>query len=153
MEYVCLLLLAYIVWCCIVPPKWYRDRKAAHAEKQSKKPPKFKRAVFRGIVVDGIKYHRGPIYGYIVGFKPTPIVFDKLIDGDYSQTVYTRLDFNGTLHQYPTQAQAEGSFVNGDFGILAITMTEGRIQFGNILPARMKPETQVLLEVSFMVAD
>lgn len=153
MEYVCLLLLGYIVWCCIVPPKWYRDRKAADAEKQSKKPAKFKRAIHRGILIDRVKYQRGPIHGYIVGFQPTMIIFDKLIDGDYSQTVYTRLDFQGRLHQYSTQAQAEESFVNGDFGILAITMTEGRIQFGNILPARMKPETQVLLEVSFMVAD
>lgn len=153
MEYVCLLLLGYIVWCFVVPTKRQRERMLANIEKHAKKPAKFKRAVHRGIIIDRIKYQRGPIHGYILGFEPTIIVFDKIIDGDYSQTVYTRLDFHGKLHQYSSRALAEESFVNGDFGIMAVTMTEGRIQFGNILPARMKPETQVLLEASFMVAD
>lgn len=153
MEYVCLLLLGYIGWCLVVPTKRQRAQLLANVEQSAKKPAKFKRAVYRGIVVDSVKYQRGPIHGYIVGFEPTIVVFDKIIDGDYSQTVYTRLDHNGKLHQYPTRAMAEESFVNGDFGILAITMTEGRIQFGNILPERMKPETQVMLELSFMVAD
>lgn len=147
-----LALLGYIVYCLLVPPKAVRDRMLQElTDKEKKTDRQYKRKVFEVVGVSSVSYERDEITGYITSFVPTVIAFENIAKGDYSQTKFLNMDFNGNMHISDSEADAKAKYKRGDFGITSITMSDGTVQFRDILPEGVDPKNLIKLRFNFVV--
>lgn len=147
-----LLLLAYIAYCLLIPPKAVRDRVLKELTEKGKKTDRqYKRKVFDIVGVSSVSYERGEITGFITSFVPCLITFDNIAKGDYSQTRFLNMDFNGNLHISDSEATAKANYKRGDFGMCSITMSDGTVQFRDILPEGEDPKNLIKLRFNFVV--
>jgi hypothetical protein len=147
-----LALLGYIVYCLFVPPKAVRDRLLKElTEKETKTDRQYKRKVFSAIGITSVIYERAEITGFITSFKPRPLIFENIAKGDYSQTLFLNVDFNGNLQVSSTEAEAHAKYKRGDFGMSSITMSDGTVQFRDILPEGEDPKNLIKLRFSFAI--
>lgn len=145
------LLLLYIVYAIVIPPKAVRakiitDIKAR--ENKTKRTQTYDRVVFNTLGIIGADYERGPINGIITNIKPHVIKFDQIDKGDLSQTLFVNINFNGLVQVSEHEVDAQRKHGPGDYGIISITMTDGRIQCQDILPHGVDPKNLIKLRLN-----
>lgn len=147
-------LIGLILYWGFVPPKSKRKQMIADLNLQEKQTARqYKRITYPVMMVDAASYDRDDMVGYLTCFKPTVIMFDQIMRGDYQQTVYCVLDFNGGLTTYPTNALAQAAYKRGDYGMVSICMTDGRVQFQDILPEGEDPKNLIRVRLDFKLAS
>lgn len=128
-------LILYILWSILVPPKWYRDKFYQDELLKDKKASRtYVRDVIKGIYIQSVSFERGHTSGIINKRLPQVFSFDGIIRGDFSQTIYLRVDQDGKLYEFDTDLAAKAAYIESDLGIVAITVSDGQIRFRDIQP-------------------
>lgn len=135
MVVACLALLLYIFWAIFVPPKWVRDKfyndEVLKAKREARK---YVRDVVKGMVIQSVFFERGHTSGMLNKRTPQIFVFNGIVRGDFSQTIYFRVDQDGHLYNFDTDLAAQAAYVESDLGIVAVTVSDGQIRFRDIQP-------------------
>lgn len=141
----------YIIYALVVPTKAVRLRYLAEIETKKIKATRtqtYDRVVFNALGIVGADYERGPINGIITNIKPHVINFDQIDKGDFSQTVFVNINFNGLVQVSDHEVDAQRKHGPGDYGIVSITMTDGRIQCQDILPNGVEEKNLIKLRLN-----
>lgn len=145
------LLLLYIIYAIVVPPKAVRAKIMADIEakkNKAKRTQTYDRVVYNALGIIGADYERGPITGIITNIKPNVIKFDQIDKGDFSQTLFVNINFNGLVQVSEHEIDAQRKHGPGDYGIVSVTMTDGRIQCQDILPDGVDPKNLIKLRLN-----
>lgn len=150
------LLLLYIVYAFVVPPRTVRAKILADIDSKKNKTKwtqTYERVIFNSLCIVGATYERGPIVGVITNIKPHVIKFDKIDKGDFSQTLFVNVNFNGLVQVSEYEIDAQRKHGPGDYGIVSITMSDGRIQCQDILPTVTDPKNLIKLRFNIVVSS
>lgn len=144
-------LILFIIYSIFVPPKAIRLKMLADIEAKkikAKRTQTYERVIFNALGIVGADYERGPINGIITNIKPHVIQFDQIDKGDFSQTLFVNINVNGLVQVSEHEADAQRKHGAGDYGIVSITMTDGRIQCQDILPNGVDPKNLIKLRLN-----
>lgn len=142
--------IAYIIYALTVPTKGHIKRLQEERDQQQQRDArKVQRNVSRAIAIASVAYDRGPIHGFVTSVKPASVIFEGIAKGDYSETRFLHVSADGIITHYLTEDEAQAKYTVGDFGLSAVTMTEGLIQFRNIVPKAIDPKNAYNLKFTF----
>lgn len=149
-----LLALAAIFYMLLVPNKAMRERMRNDLNLADRKTARqYRRKVSEMIGISAISYERGEITGFVTNLTPKVVLFDGIIKGDYSQTLFLTVSSDGQVVVNTTEAEAQSVYQKGDFGIASVTMTDGSIQFRDILPNGVDPKNLLKLRFNFVTGS
>lgn len=154
MVIACVILVLYIVWAFVVPPKAVRDRFAQEDLLKLKKDARtYVRDVVKGIAINATHYERGHTSGILTKRTPQLFIFNGIIRGDFSETVYMNIDQDGIIKEYETDIAAKAAFKAGDYGIVALTVSEGQIRFRDVCPPGVDARDMFKVRFNFMTSS
>lgn len=145
------MLILFIVYSIVIPPKAVREKIMADIEakkNKAKRTQTYDRVVYDTLGIVGADYERGSINGIITNIKPHVIKFDQIDKGDFSQTLFVNINFNGLVQVSEHEIDAQRKHGPGDYGIVSVTMTDGRIQCQDILPNGVDPKNLIKLRLN-----
>lgn len=149
-----LALLCYIIYAILIPPIGLIRRRREEMELNEKRAARvFKRSVSNAIGIREVSYERRDMIGYLTTTKHALVWFDGIAAGDYSETRFVHVKRDGTLATYKHESEAQAVFQEGDYGISAVTMAEGVIQFRDIVPNLIDHQDAYKLRYSFVLGS
>jgi hypothetical protein len=147
-------LILYILYAIFVPPKWYRDKLYEDdALKAKREARKYVRNVVKGMVIHAVQFDRGHTSGILTKRTPQVFIFHGIIRGDFSETLYLRVDQDGNVFEYETDIAANAAIQQTDFGIVAVTASDGQIRFRDVVPTGSSDRDLYKLRFNFLTSS
>ena len=147
-------LFVYILYAVFVPPKWYRKKLDEDDTLKAKREArKYVRDVPKGIAINMVYFERGHTSGILTKRIPQAFIFSGIIRGDFSQTIYLRVDQDGKLYDYETDIVARATYEDSDLGIVAVTVSDGQIRFRDVPPKGINGADMVKVRFNFMTSS
>lgn len=152
--YAGLMLIGYILWAVLVPPKWYRDKlNKDDALKAIRASRTYVRDVVKVIGIQSVFFERGHTSGVLNKRAPQVFTFNGIARGDFSQTIYLRVDQDGSLYDYDTDLAAQAAYRESDLGIVAVTVSDSQIRFRDIQPKGVTAEDMFKVRFNFVTGS
>lgn len=135
MVIACIALLLYSAYAILIPPKWYRAKlDEDDALKAKRKARTYVRTAAMMIGIYSVSYERGHTTGIITKRTPQVFVFNGIARGDFSETLYLKVDQDGDITHFETDIAAKAAFIDSDLGIVAVTTSDDLMRFRDIEP-------------------
>lgn len=145
-----LAVIGYILYAIFIPPKWWIQQRLAEAAKVTPKRGPIAPVVM-GIYA--IEYDRGYTSGWVKLDDPVFIGFSGIAKGDYSETVYIKVNLDGSILAFKTEAMAKRTWQKNDCGIVAVTSDATGLKFRDIPPHADIGKDMFKVRFDFMVND
>lgn len=131
----CIALIIYIVYGIFFPPKWYSAKLDEDAALKAKRDARtYVRNAAMAIGIHSVYYERGRTTGVIRKRTPQVFLFQGIARGDFSETLYLKVDQDGGITHFETDIAAKAAFIDSDIGIVAVTTSDDQIRFRDIDP-------------------
>lgn len=146
------LLVVAILWMFFVPSKQLRTQMQKDYElKQKRKNRISERATHEALGITGIMAHRGESTTFLTNIKPYVVLFAGIAKGFFSDTVFIVVNDTGEVKQYATEVLAQNAFKKGDYGITALTMSDGIVTTRNVVPDTVHETNSFRLQYNFVL--
>lgn len=148
------LLLVWIFYMLMVPTRsMIEKRKKLSISNNKRVSSSIKQnLVFQHLIVTGVNIRRHTTFTTLTNTNNQYYVsFNMVSTGQHSETIYVLVSSNGIITQFPTEILAQKSYVEGDYGIIAITMEPGVIHQRSIVPDGIDKANSFTIELSLMV--
>lgn len=154
MAIICGGLLLYILYAIFFPPKWYLAKlKEDDTLKAKREARKYVRDVTKGIAIHATCYERGHTSGILTKRSPQLFIFNGIIRGDFSETIYLKVDQDGMIKEFETDIAAQAAYQDSDYGIVAMTASEGQLRFRDVCPTSVPPRDMFKVRFNFVISS
>lgn len=146
------LFLLAILWMLFVPSKQLRVQMQKDYELKQKRQNRIsERTVHEALGITGIMAHRGESTTFLTDIKPYVVLFAGIAKGFFSDTVFIVVDGDGKVQQFTTEVLAQNAFKKGDYGITALTMSDGIVTTRNVVPDTVHETNSFRLQYNFVL--
>lgn len=148
----CGLLAAFILFMFFVPNRRIREERRAVWEIEKRRNPRGNsRTASEVIGIHGIMAHRGESTTFLTDIEAQLVHFIGITKGYFSDTVFLVVTGDGKITQFDNEVLAQNAFKKGDYGITAMTMSDGKLTTRDIVPDVIHEDNAYRLQYSFIL--